>query len=463
MPATRPSAPLALATEADRALIERASRDLVARHSPQGARAGWLMIASILIEAWDLYGISFVLVFLKNIFHPSIAMLGLVAAATQGGSVVGALLGGWLSDRIGRRLIFLVTMALFVALAIAQGFCTSIGALVIVRFLLGIPLGSDISNGYTYIMELMPAGEREVMGNRWQLMFAGGQVLVLAVIAAFLVSGMNHDLLWRLTLGLGALPAAVLLFLRSDLPETALWLVRRGRFVEAKAVGRRLYGDDLAMLPGHDIAVPPLRTRDVLRHLRSDRTRWRATLFSWIACFAQGSEFSTFAFYIPTLLLLVGVTGLLGTDLVTMALFTLAAVSAAVGPALLPRIGQRGLSIAGFSLSLVGLLLAAAALYTGTVLLLPVAAAVMLWGHYWDAENVMTIASVAARPAYRGFASGMAYLWVKVPSFLAIYLFPVVFTAVGHAGATLLVAIFPIMGLLAAIFVLPEVYGMGED
>jgi MFS family permease len=43
-----------------------------------------------------------------------------------------------------------------------------------VRLILGIPLGSDISSGYTYIMESMPRGEREVMGNRWQFMFALG-------------------------------------------------------------------------------------------------------------------------------------------------------------------------------------------------------------------------------------------------------------------------------------------------
>ena len=77
----------------------------------------------------------------------------------------------------------------------------------VVRLLLGIPLGSDISNGYTYIMESMPKGEREVMGNRWQFMFAVGEVLTLAVIAVFLVFDMPHELVWRVTLGLGAVPA----------------------------------------------------------------------------------------------------------------------------------------------------------------------------------------------------------------------------------------------------------------
>jgi hypothetical protein len=87
----------------------------------------------------------------------------------------------------------------------------------------------------------------------------------------------------------------------------------------------------------------------------------------------------------------------------------------------------------------------------------------MLWGHYWDASNCMTIPTVVARPEYRGTASGFAYMFVKAPSFLAIFLFPTLFTAIGQAGATLFVAIFPLIGFLAAAFLLPEVYGFEND
>ena len=448
---------------ADGALMDRAVRHLVANYSPSGRRAGWLMIASVLIEAWDLYSIAFVLVFLKNIFHPSAVLLGLTGAATQAGAVVGALVGGWLSDRIGRRAIFLTTMVMFVVFALLQAVAPTMLILALIRFVLGIPLGSDIANGYTYIMELMPAGEREVMGNRWQLMFALGEVATLAVIAVFLVFALPPDLVWRVTLGLGAVPAAIIFVLRYNLPETAIWLVRRGRLREAKQVAFDMYGDRLDFLPDRDIAVPRVRSRDFLAHIWRDPIRKRATLFSWISCFAQGSEFATFAFYIPTLFVLVGVSGLLGTDLVTMLLFVIAAVSAFVGPLITPRIGQRGLSIAGFGITLVALLVAAYALFTHQIILLPIAAAVMLWGHYWDAENGVTIAALVARTEYRGMATGFAYLFVKVPSFLSIFLFPILFAAVGHAYATLFVAIFPICGLLAAVFVLPEIYGYGED
>ena len=174
------------------AAIDSAVRYLIGKYTPRGNRVGWLMMASILVEAWDLYGIAFVLVFIREQYHPAPLLLGLAGAGTQGGAIVGAMLGGWLSDKIGRRIMFLATMVMFIVLALAQAFVPSVGWLVAIRFLLGIPLGSDISTGYTYIMESMAKGEREVMGNRWQFMFAVGEVLTLAVIAVFLVLNLDH-------------------------------------------------------------------------------------------------------------------------------------------------------------------------------------------------------------------------------------------------------------------------------
>ena len=446
-----------------KAVMDGAVRHLVTNYNPKGNRVGWLMLSSILVEAWDLYSIAFVLIFIKEQYNPSAALLGLAAAGTQGGALIGAILGGWLADKVGRRIMFLATMVLFIVLALAQAFVTSVEWLVVVRLLLGIPLGSDISNGYTYIMESMPKGVREVMGNRWQFMFAVGEVLTLAVIAVFLLANMDHEIVWRVTLGLGAVPALVILLMRHDLPETAVWLVRHGRFREAKRTAAAMYGDDLPMLPDEDVAVPKPRPAAFLADLRKDPIRWRATIFGWIACFAQGSEFATFGFYLPVIFATVGVSSTLGNNFALMGLYSLAAVSGWVGPLLTPKIGHRGISIAGFSIVLVSLLVAAWSIWSGHTLVLPFAAAAMLWGHYWDASNCMTIPTMVARPEYRGTASGFAYMFVKLPSFLSIFLFPQLFAAVGQAGATLFVCIFPLCGLLGALFILPEVYGYDGD
>src|SRR6201747_951687 len=116
------------------AAMNGAVRHLVSKYNPKGNRVGWLMMSSILVEAWDLYSIAFVLVFIRDQYHPDPLLLGLAAAGTQGGALVGALIGGWLSDKIGRRIMFLATMILFIILALLQAFVTSVGWLIVVRF-----------------------------------------------------------------------------------------------------------------------------------------------------------------------------------------------------------------------------------------------------------------------------------------------------------------------------------------
>ncbi|EJY55761.1 General substrate transporter [Alicyclobacillus hesperidum URH17-3-68] len=432
---------------------------LVEKYSPSGTKIGWLMIASIFIEAWDLYSISFVIVFIKAIYHPSALMLGLASAATQGGALIGALIGGWLTDKIGRRAVFLGTMLMFFVFGVLQAFATDMTMLVIIRFIIGIPLGTDIANGYTYIMEFMQSGKREVMGNRWQIMFAVGEVVAIAVVLLFLGIGVKDALLWRIVLGLSGVPAIILFFLRLNLPETAIWLIQRGRYREAKAIARQMYGDPLEMLPDADEPVPTPKLREFLRDLRKDPVRFRASLYGWIAGFMQNGEFATFAFYLPVLFALVHVTGTFDTDLITLAVYVVALISGLVGPLITPKIGQKKLSIWGFSIVGIALLIAAAALYTGHNILLPFAAGLMLWGHYWDAENCMTIPSMVASARYRGISSGFAYMWIKVSGFLGIFLFPSFFAMIGTANATLFTVLFPLCGLLASVFILPEVYG----
>src|SRR5260370_25220920 len=192
------------------------------------------------------------------------------------------------------------------------------------------------------------------------------------------------------------------------MPETLVGCIRQCRVREVKLVWMQMFGYRLDMLPNEDVVVSKPRPSAFLADIRRDPIRWRATLYGWIACFAQGSEFSTFAFYLPVLFVMVGVSTILGTNLVTMALFTIAAISGWVGPMITPKIGQRRLGIAGFSIVFVSLLVAAGALYTGNTMLLPFGAAAMLWGHHWRPSHRMTIPTLLTKPVYRSTASGFA-------------------------------------------------------
>ncbi|MBV8815854.1 MAG: MFS transporter [Verrucomicrobia bacterium] len=446
-----------------RTLSDKAAADVLSKQGTRtGTRTGWLMITTILIEAWDLYSISFLLVFIKDEFKPDAALLGLASASVQLGALLGAVIGGWAADRVGRRWVFLTTMALFVVLAITQAFSQNMWELVIIRFFLGVPLGSDIASGYSYIMESMPKGKREVMGNRWQGMFGLGEVACIIVVTIMYLSGMNHDLLWRLGLALGAVPALILFLMRLDIPDTALSLIQAGKFRQAKKVASQIFNDPLEMLPDEDYQIKRPRTRDFLADIWKDPIRRRASIYGWISNAAQGIEFSAFGFYLPMIFLMSGVSGLVGTNFFLAAIYTLATISGFVAPMITPKLGHRGISQWGFGGTFLSLVAAAIFLQLGWKLLVPLAAASLMWFHYWSASNGMTICSMVAPSRYKATASGFGYVFVKLPNFLTIFLFPVLFELLGIALATALVSISSLIAFLAAHFILPEVYGYIE-
>jgi hypothetical protein len=217
------------------------------------------------------------------------------------------------------------------------------------------------------------------------------------------------------------------------------------------------------MLPDQDITIRKPNPLAFLADIRKDPIRWRATLYGWVAGFCQASEAQTFSFYLPIMFIMVGVSSTIGTLAMLIPLQMISTASGWVAPLLTPKIGHKGVGMFGFGLVWVSLLVAAAALYTGHVRILPFAAAFMFWGHMHSSSNCMTIPSVVAKPEYRGTASGFSYMFVKGAAFFSIFLFPSVFTAIGQANSTLLVSFFSLTGLLAAIFLLPEVYGYERD
>jgi len=92
-----------------------------------------------------------------------------------------------------------------------------------------------------------------------------------------------------------------------------------------------------------------------------------------------------------------------------------------------------------------------------------VAACVLMWGHYWDASNGMTIVSMVAPPRFKATASGFGYLFVKAASFFGAFVFPVMTAAWGSFWATLAVSLLSLTGFLSAKYILPEMYGYVEQ
>ena len=441
-------------------IIQKAKKRLDQQEAPGCTKAGWLMITALLIESWDIYSMAFILFALKDIYEPSSWLLGFTAAGTQLGAVVGALLGGWLTDKLGRRKIFLWSMILFAIFAVLQGLAPNMYWLAIIRCLAGIPVGADVANGFTYIMEVMPKGKREVMANRWQFMFALGIIAAILLVTTLVALDVHPDMIWRIVLAVPAIPACLLLFMRRELPETPAWFVERGRFIEAKQASRDYYGeqdgrllDDI--LPNENVTIADPTLKETLHDLfRRPFTR-RTTLFGWFSCAVQSFE----NYSLPLILVTIGISGQIQNNLALLAVNCIAALSAFVGPLLLPKLGHKGLSKYGFLLVTIGISISAWGVYSSSFGFIIFGAALMLWGHYWDSESGMTVISLVAKPRYRGVASGIGYTIVKVTAFVTTLVFPALFEAVGVPVASMIIAIAPFCAFLASIFLLPEVFG----
>ncbi|WP_163573176.1 hypothetical protein [Fodinicola feengrottensis] len=95
--------------------------------------------------------------------------------------------------------------------------------------------------------------------------------------------------------------------------------------------------------------------------------------------------------------------------------------------------------------------------------LLLLAAAAMMWGQYWAGTNGMTVTAMVAPTRYKATACGFGYVFVKLASFVTLFLFPLLLEATGTAAATAIVSLIALGGFLAARYILPEVYGYVES
>jgi MFS family permease len=161
--------------------------------------------------------------------------IGTMASAYVAGAVVGALFFGWLTDRFGRRLVFNITLGLYVIGVLASACSWNFWSLAAFRVLTGLGIGGEYAAINSAIDELIPARLRGrvdliVNGSYW-----GGAALGAAA-SLLLLSGdvVAPSLGWRLGFGIGGVLGLGVLVLRRWVPESPRWLVTHGRAEEAE-------------------------------------------------------------------------------------------------------------------------------------------------------------------------------------------------------------------------------------
>lgn len=163
--------------------------------------------------------------------------VGFANSAYVAGAVAGAVFFGWLTDRLGRKRLFSVTLLLYLLAAAGTAFTWDLPGFALMRFLTGAGIGGEYSAINSAIQELIPPRFRgrtdmTVNGSFWvgAAIAGGGSLLLLDPRL------IDAELGWRLAFFTGAAIGVPILLLRRFIPESPRWLMLHGRAAEAEAV-----------------------------------------------------------------------------------------------------------------------------------------------------------------------------------------------------------------------------------
>jgi MFS family permease len=172
------------------------------------------------------------------------AEIGLAATAYLAGAILGALVFGRLTDRYGRRKLFLATLGLYLTATALTAVSWSFGSFAVFRAATGMGIGGECAAMNSAIDELLPARVRgwvdlAINGTYWIGTALGATVSVVLLDPRVL----GHRVGWRVAFALGALIGAAVLLVRRYLPESPRWLLVHGRRAEAEAVVAAIEAD----------------------------------------------------------------------------------------------------------------------------------------------------------------------------------------------------------------------------
>src|SRR6185503_12871826 len=164
----------------------------------------------------------------------SASEIGWAASAYIGGAVLGALVFGRLADRLGRKRIFLVTLAVYLVATVLTAFSFNLASFALCRFLTGFGIGGEYAAINSAIDELIPARVRGRVDLAINGTFWVGAALG-AGLSIFLLNPhvIGPELGWRIAFGLGGVLGIAILLVRRHVPESPRWLLMHGRTAEA--------------------------------------------------------------------------------------------------------------------------------------------------------------------------------------------------------------------------------------
>ncbi|MBK5001926.1 MFS transporter [Pseudomonas sp. S31] len=399
-------------------------------------------------DGYVLCVIGVALAQISSALHLDAFWEGMIAASSLIGVFFGGFLGGWLTDRLGRRKVYFLGPLLFIVASLAHLWADSAVAMFLLRLLIGIGVGIEYPVATSMLVEFMP---RKYRGSRLAMLtllwFAGAACAYL--VGEVMLRTLGSDA-WPLVLASAAVVGLFLLVVRLGSPESARWLLSKGRDAEAEAVIKAVYGDDFGLGNlAQETTGPSLGFSSLLHSGYGKRMLFVLTF--WTCAIVPIFAVYSFAPKVLAALNLTGDLASLGSALITFLFFA----GCTIATRIINRIDRRSMLGYSFLLSAIALL--------GL-------------GYFHDQSGALTLALFAAYALFTGgaqvlilvypneifptelrtFAVGFGTSISRIGAAVGTYFVPVSLSQMGIAQTLYVAAGICIVGLLVSMMLAPE-------
>jgi len=287
------------------------------------------------LDGYDLLNVSIALPFLIKVMEMAKAVQGILGTATYLGGIFGALVFGMFSDLRGRKPALILDLFFFFIASIASAFVSTPAQLIVLRLAMGFGIGADIVSGPALLSEILPKDKRGTMlGISLLMMPLGGLVSVLVAYVLY-ISGVSAFIIWRIIFGLGAIPALLVILLRSYLTESPRWLVK--------------FGDPIKHAREFKVFGITTQKSNRKSYLEIFKNYKRAFTYSSIAWLTAGTT-SMLTIFTPLILEKFTTKGYMQMISLTLAVWTFALLGALISALLQDYIGRKKLATVSVTL-----------------------------------------------------------------------------------------------------------------
>jgi MFS family permease len=410
-------------------------------------------------DAYDLFIIGVVMSLLRPIWHVGKLEESLVESTALLASAIGALLFGRVADMLGRKRIYGFEVLVLAIGAIACAFSPNIWWLIGLRFILGIGIGGDYPVSATIMSEYAGKASRGLLVTLVFAMQAAGLILGPLFASALLATTMPHDLIWRILVSFGAVPALAVYWQRRHLKETPRFLAASGK--EEDSSGK------LANAKHYDSAKHSVSFWDGFHRLVNDNKLLMRLIGTSAAWFLMDAAYYGNTVSSPLVLSVLNSDHtLLQKTLTQLGIFTLfAAPGYAVSALTMDRLGRKTIQCLGFGMMAVTFALLALIpnLEKMAIPFLVIYGLSFFFTEFGPNATTFVYPSEIFPVRVRTTGHGVAAAMGKLGGFFGVFVFPFLLHWKGLLGAESAAAIASLLGLIVTWTMLPETKGMSLE